>query len=82
MSKPASVEQLRLQLTDTYALRLNLSDCYSPVGYKVLSIHSEFSGAKDPDGLQRRFHVVLSNEHWKSVAALLDTSRKERDERA
>lgn len=69
---------MKLQLTDTYALHLNLSDCDAPAGYKALSIDSQWSGAKDPNGLERRFLVVLSNENWEKVATyILDTSRKE-----
>ena len=62
---------MKLQLTDTYALHLNVTDCVSPAGHKALSIQSQWSGARDPDGLQRRFDVVLSREHWKEVLAYL-----------
>lgn len=69
------MNKLVLQLTDTYALHLNLVDCDSPAGYKSLSIDSVWSGAKDPNALQKRFHVVLSEENWNKVAAyILDTS--------
>lgn len=76
---------MKLQLTDTYALHLNISDCDAPAGYKYLSVESQWNGAKDPSGLQKRFHVLLSREHWEQVSdyirSNLDTSRKERDGR-
>ena len=72
---------MKLQLTDTYALHLNITDCDYPEGHKALCVESQWTGARDPDGLQRRFHVVLSDEHWREVLAYisgqLDTSRKE-----
>jgi len=75
---------MKLQLTETYALHLNITDCDYPEGYKSLSVESQWSGARDPDGLQTRFHVVLSDEHWREVLAYLakhlDTSRKESHE--
>lgn len=69
---------MKLQLTDTYALHLNITDCDYPAGSKALCVESQWSGARDPEGLQRRFHVVLSREHWQQVAdylaSQLDTS--------
>ena len=44
---------MKLQLTDTYVLHLNFTDCDYPADAKVLCVESQWSGARDPDGLQR-----------------------------
>ena len=57
-----------LQLTDTYVLHFTLTDVDE---YRTLRIESQWTGAKDPNGLQTRWQATLKYEEWVELTALL-----------
>lgn len=58
-----------VQVTDTYLYHFTVTD--HDDGTKTLKVESQWTGAKDPKGLQTRWQVTLSNEEWVEVSALL-----------
>ena len=56
-----------------YHLNAELIDIESPVGYKMLSFSSVWTGAKDPKLEQNKFRMVLSPESLNNLKDLLGT---------
>lgn len=68
MEKGKAMSKLVLQLTDTYLLHFTLSEWNDT---RTLTIESQWTGAKDPDGLQRRYQVTLEKDQWDEVIDFL-----------
>ena len=58
-----------LQLTDSYRLHCEVKPSY-PEGH-TLTIHSQWTGAKDPKGLQKKYQVTLSNANAVKLSNLI-----------
>ena len=56
-------------VTDTYRYHFTVTDHND--GTKTLKVQSQWDGAKDPNELQTRWQVTLSNEDWVEVSALV-----------
>lgn len=71
------MKKLITEVKDTsgndYQLYAELTDCASPVGYKMLSFSSVWTGAKDPKLEQNKFRMMLSTESLNNLKELLET---------
>jgi len=62
------MNKLVLQLTDTYLLHFTLSECGET---RTLKVQSQWTGAKDPDGLQTRYQVTLDQDQLDELSSFL-----------
>ena len=60
-----------IQVTDTYLLHFTTIPHNN--GTKTVRVESQWTGAKDPDGLQTRWQATLTNKQWANIAGLLLT---------
>lgn len=60
---------LKIQATDTYVYHFTVTEHDN--GTKTLKVQSQWTGAKDPDGLQTRWQATLRNEEWADIATLI-----------
>jgi hypothetical protein len=58
-----------VQATDNYFYHFTVTEHED--GTKTLKVESQWTGAKDPNGLQTRWQATLRNEDWVEVASLL-----------
>jgi hypothetical protein len=65
-----------LQVTDSYLLHCEVQPSY-PEGH-TLTIHSQWTGAKDPNGLQKKYQVTLGKENLNRLINLLIDGGKEK----
>lgn len=57
---------------DDYQLHAELTDIASPMGHKMLSFSSVWTGAKDPKLEQNKFRMILSPESLNNLKELLN----------
>lgn len=57
------------QTTNTYSYHFTVTDHGD--GTKTLKVESQWTGAKDPNGLQTRWQATLKYEDWVELTALL-----------
>lgn len=57
-----------LQLTDTYVLHFTLTDVNE---YRTLRIESQWTGAKDPSGLQTKCQFTLERDQFDELVNFL-----------
>ena len=60
-----------IQVTDTYLL--HFTTIQHENGTKTFRVESQWTGAKDPEGLQTRWQATLTNQQWANIAGLLLT---------
>lgn len=65
-----------LQVTDSYILHCEVQPSY-PEGH-TLTIQSQWTGAKDPKGLQKKYQTTLSQENLNKLINLLIEGGKEK----
>lgn len=58
---------------EDYQLYVELTDCASPAGHKMLSFSSAWTGAKDPKLEQNKFRMILSPDSLTNLKELLET---------
>jgi hypothetical protein len=57
-----------LQLTDTYLLHFTLTDTGT---YRTVRIDSQWTGAKDPGGLQTKYQFTLDRDQYDQLINFL-----------
>lgn len=60
-----------VQVTDTYLL--HFTTIQHENGTKTFRVESQWTGAKDPEGLQTRWQATLTNQQWANIAGQLLT---------
>lgn len=60
-----------IQVTDTYLL--HFTTIQHENGTKTFRVESQWTGAKDPEGLQTRWQATLTNQQWANIAGQLLT---------
>lgn len=60
---------MKIQVTDTYVLHFTYFD--HPDGTRTVRVESQWTGAKDPDGLQTKWQATLGKDEWADVATFL-----------
>ena len=63
------MKKLVLQLTDSYLLHFTVTDWKNN---KTLKIESQWTGSKDPDGLQKKFQVTLEKDALNELTTFLE----------
>lgn len=63
------MKKLVLQLTDSYLLHFTVTDWKDN---KTLRIESQWTGSKDPEGLQRKFQVTLEKDALDELTTFLE----------
>ena len=63
------MKKLVLQLTDSYLLHFTVTDWKDS---KTLRIESQWTGSKDPDGLQKKFQVTLEKDALNELTTFLE----------
>ena len=63
------MKKLVLQLTDSYLLHFTVTDWKNN---KTLKIESQWTGSKDPDGLQKKFQVTLEKDALNKLTTFLE----------
>lgn len=63
------MKKLVIQLTDTYLLHFTVTDWKNN---KTLKIESQWTGSKDPDGLQKKFQVTLEKDALNELTTFLE----------
>ena len=63
------MKKLVIQLTDTYLMHFTVTDWGE---HKTLKIDSQWTGAKDPEGLQKKFQVTLEKDALNELTTFLE----------
>ena len=63
------MKKLVIQLTDTYLMHFTVTDWKNN---KTLKIESQWTGSKDPDGLQKKFQVTLEKDALNELTTFLE----------
>jgi len=69
LNERTQMKKLTLQLTDTYLLHFTVTDWKDS---KTLRIESQWTEARDPDGLQKKFQVTLEKDAINELTTFLE----------
>ena len=67
--KSMKMKRLVIQLTDTYLLHFTVTDWGE---HKTLKIDSQWTEARNPEGLQKKFQVTLEKDALKELTTFLE----------
>ena len=62
------MKKIVIQLTDSYLLRFTLNEWGE---HRTLKVESQWTGAKNPDGLQTRTQLTLDKDQWDELCSFL-----------
>lgn len=66
-----------LRLTKTYEIVVSAGITERPRDHVYIKFQSRWSGAVDPDGLQKRFDITLSRENAGSLIEIIKSALEE-----